>query len=144
MEFRLPKCGVLIMKRGKVVKSEGISMHDGKMVKNIEESGCKYLETLDAYGIKHEEMKGQMKKEYIRRVRIILKSKLNVECIISAINSSAVSIVRHGAEIISCTEMEIKGLDWKTRKLMTLYLAQHPKTNVDRLYLQRCEGGGGL
>ena len=35
MEFGLPKCGVLIMKRGKVVKSEGISMPDGKMMKNI-------------------------------------------------------------------------------------------------------------
>ena len=37
MEFGLPKCGVLIMKREKVVKSEGISMPDGKMMKNIEE-----------------------------------------------------------------------------------------------------------
>ena len=43
MEFGLPKCGVLIMKRGKVVKNEGISIPDGKMVKNIEEGGCKYL-----------------------------------------------------------------------------------------------------
>ena len=39
MEFGLPKCGVLIMKRGKVVKSEGISMPDRKMMKNIEEGG---------------------------------------------------------------------------------------------------------
>ena len=37
MEFELPKCGVLITERGKVVKSEGISMPDGKMIKNIEE-----------------------------------------------------------------------------------------------------------
>ena len=39
MEFGLPKCGVLIMKRKKVVKSEGISMPDEKMMKNIEEGG---------------------------------------------------------------------------------------------------------
>ena len=37
MEFALPKGGLFIMKRGKVVKSEGISMSDGKMMKNIEE-----------------------------------------------------------------------------------------------------------
>ena len=37
MEFALPKVGVFIMNRGKVVKSEGISMSDGKMMKNIEE-----------------------------------------------------------------------------------------------------------
>ena len=57
MEFGLPKCGVLIMKRGKVVKSEGISMPDGKMMKNIEEGGYKYLGILEADGVKHEEMK---------------------------------------------------------------------------------------
>ena len=39
MEFGLPKCGVLIMKRKKAVKSEGISMPDEKMMKNIEEGG---------------------------------------------------------------------------------------------------------
>ena len=37
MEFLLPECGVLIIKRGKVVKSEGISIPNGKMLKNIEE-----------------------------------------------------------------------------------------------------------
>ena len=63
MEFGLPKCGVLIMKRAKVVKREGISIPDGKMMKNIEEGGYKYLGILEASGVKHEEMKGQIKKE---------------------------------------------------------------------------------
>ena len=39
MEFGLPKCGVLIMKRGKVVKSEGIHMPHGMMMKSIEQGG---------------------------------------------------------------------------------------------------------
>ena len=63
MEFELRKCGVLIMKRGKVVKSEGISMPNGKIIKNIEEGGCKYLGILEAVGVRHEEMKDQIKKE---------------------------------------------------------------------------------
>ena len=75
MEFGLPKCGVLIMKRGRIVKNEGISMSDGKMMKNIEEGGYKYLGILEADGVKHKEMKDQIKKEYMRRVRNILKSK---------------------------------------------------------------------
>ena len=77
MEFVLPKCGVLIMKRRKVVKSEGISIPDGKAMKNIEEGGYKYLGILEVEVVKHEEIKGQIKKEYIRWVRNILKSKLN-------------------------------------------------------------------
>ena len=39
VEFRLPKCGALIMETGKAVKSEGINIPDGKMMKNIEEGG---------------------------------------------------------------------------------------------------------
>ena len=54
MEFKLPKCGVLIMKRGKVVKSEEISMLGGKTMKNIEKGGYKYLGILEADGVKHE------------------------------------------------------------------------------------------
>ena len=114
------------------------------MMKNIKEGGYKYLGILEADGVKHEEMKDQIKKEYIRRVRNILKSKLNGGNIILAINSRAVSIVRYGAGIISWTKMELEELDRRTRKLMTMYGAHHPKANVDRLYLQRCEGRRGL
>ena len=122
------------MKKEKVVKSEGISMPDRNMMKNIEESGYKHLGIMEVNGVKHEETKCQIKKEYIRRVRNVLKSKLNRENIISAINARAVSIVKYGAGIISWTRMELKVLDWKTRKLMIIYGAQHPKADVDRLY----------
>ena len=132
MEFGSPKCGVLIMKRGKVVKSEVISIPDGK------ECGCKYLGTLESDSVKHEEIKYQMKKKYIRKVRNILKSKLNGGNIILTINSRPVSTERYGAGIINWTWMVLEQLDWRTRKLMTMYGAHHPKSNVDRLYLQRC------
>ena len=62
---------------------------------------------MEADGVKHEEMKDQIKKEYIRRVRNILTSKLNGGNIVSAINSRVVSIVRYGEEIISWTKMEL-------------------------------------
>ena len=39
MEFVLPNCGMLIMKSGKAVKSEGRSMPDLRTMKNIEEDG---------------------------------------------------------------------------------------------------------
>ena len=40
--------------------------------------------------------------------------------------------------------MELEELDWETRKLMTMCGTHHPKADVDRLYLQRCKGCGGL
>ena len=144
MEFGLSKCGVLTIKRGKVVESDGLCMPDGTMMKNIEEGGYNYLGILEADGIKHDEMKKQLKKEYVRRVRNVLKSKLNGGNIISAINSRVVSIVRYGTGINKWTKNELKELDRKTRKLMSMYGAQHPKADVDRLYLKRCDGGRGL
>ena len=40
--------------------------------------------------------------------------------------------------------MELEELDQRTIKLLTMYGAQQPKADVDRLYLQRCEGGRGM
>ena len=56
MEFGLPKCGTLIIKRRKVVRREGISIPDRKAMENIEEGKYKYLGILEADGVKHEEM----------------------------------------------------------------------------------------
>ena len=85
-------------------------MPDGKMMKNIKEGGYKYLGILEADGVKHEEKKDQTKKEYIRRVKNILKSKSNGRNIILANYSRAVSIVRYGARIISWTKTELEEL----------------------------------
>ena len=71
-------------------------------------------------------------------MRNILKSKLNGGNIILTINSRPVSTERYGAGIINWIWMVLEQLDWRTRKLMTMYGAHHPKSNVDRLYLQRC------
>ena len=35
-------------------------------------------------------------------------------------------------------------MDQRTRKLLTMHKALHPRDNVDRLYVPRKEGGKGL
>ena len=40
--------------------------------------------------------------------------------------------------------MELEERDRRTRKLMTMYGAHHPKADVDRLCLQKFDGGRGL
>ena len=102
MNFGLPKCGILI------VKSEGISMIDGKMMKNIEEGRYKYYAILEPDDAKYEEIKDHIKKEYIRGIRNILTSKLNGGNNILTISSGAVSIVRYGAGTITSTKMGLK------------------------------------
>ena len=42
------------------------------------------------------------------------------------------------------TSENLKQVDQRTRKLMTMHKALHPRDNVDRLYESRKEGGRGL
>ena len=76
---------------------------------------------LEVDDIKHTEMKQNVQKEYFRRVRKILKSKLNGGNIIKAINARAVSVIRYSAGIIDWTKEELQIMNRKTRKLLTIY-----------------------
>ena len=84
-------------------------------------------------------------REYKRRLRlVVLKSKLNEKNKINAINTWAVSVLRYGAGIIRWTKEELKSLDRMTRKVLTMNGAFHPKSDIDRLYVSRVNGGRGL
>ena len=89
-------------------------------------------------------MKEKVRKEYYRRVRLILESELNAVNSISAINSLVIPIITCSMNIINWQINDIKKLDTKTRKFLTMHGMHHPKTDVDRLYLPRNKGGRGL
>ncbi|KAI5756063.1 hypothetical protein M8J77_021702 [Diaphorina citri] len=46
--------------------------------------------------------------------------------------------------IIEWTKEEIKKLDRKTRKILTINQSLHPRADVDRIYIPRKDGGRGL
>ena len=144
MEFGMRKCGILTMKRGKVVRSEGLKLPNNEVMKEVEKEGYTYLGIVELDKIKENEMKEKTIKEYKRRLRLILKSKLNGKNKVAAINVWVVAVFRYGAGIIQWKESELKDVDRKSRKTMTMYGALHPKSNVDRLYIKRKEGGRGL
>ena len=72
-------------------------------------------------------MKDKITKEYVKRVKKIASSKLNSGNTIDAINSRAVSLVRYGAGIIDWTKEELKKIDRKTRKILTMNGMLHPQ-----------------
>ena len=117
MEFGLKKCGLLVLKRGKVVKMDGVTLPDGQARKQIDEDGYRYLGILELNSVKERERKMQLQREYKRR--LMLKSKLNTR---------AVAVMRYGAGIIKWTDNELRTLDRKTRKILTMYGAFHPKS----------------
>ena len=133
------------MKRGKIVESDGITLPDDKMIRNLkEDKSYKYLGVQELDDTKTSEMKERVSKEYKRRVRKVLETRLNGNNIIKAINTWAVSVVRYSGPFLDWRKEEIQELDRRTRKLMTMHKALHPKSNVDRLYISRNEGGRGL
>ena len=75
---------------------------------------------------------------------MVLKSQLNSRNKFIAINSLAVPVMIYSFSIINWTDAEIRKLDRKTRKLLTLHRSHHPKADVDRLYIPRLRGGRGL
>ena len=144
MEFGVKKCGVLVLKRGKMIECEGVVLPNGETMKEIEEDGYKYLGILEMDRIMEGEMRSKIVKEYFRRLKLILKSKLHGLNKILAINTWASAIMRYTGGIVSWSKTELERLDRKTRKKMTMYGALHPKSDVDRLYLKRKRGGRGL
>ena len=91
LEFGIRKCGVLVMKRGKAITTDGIELPDGQMMKDIEENGYKYLGILEMDKFKDVEMKKAFTTEYYRRLGLVLDSKLNGRNKITAINTWAIA-----------------------------------------------------
>ena len=98
MQFGFYKCGVLKMKRGKQIHYEAIDLGDGVEIGEADEEGCKYLGIVKRDDICQEKMKEKVQKEYYKRVRAVLKSKLNGGNVINANNVWGVATVRLGLE----------------------------------------------
>ena len=95
-------------------------------------------------GFQHSKMKEKIRKEYSKRVRLILRTELNGRNKIEAINSLAVPVVQYSFGIIDWKISELKKIDTKTRKLLNMHKMLHPKADVERLYIPRKDGGRGL
>jgi hypothetical protein len=104
----------------------------------------KYLGIEEREGPQHQQMKENLKQEYRRRLRMILKSELKARNKITAIGALAVPVLRYSFGIINWRIEEIKQIDGKTRKMLAIYKMHHPKADIDRLYVKRKEGGRGL
>ena len=128
------------MEKGKTVKSAGIELPDGKVIKSLQEGeSYKYLGISVEDRFLEEKMKLNVSKEYIRRFRKVLKSKLNRGNLVRGVNTWAVSLLRYSAAYFSWRKSELQAIDRKKRKLFTLYGALHPKSDVDYIYLKKKE-----
>ena len=129
MEFGMEKCAMLVMKSGKRHLTDGMELANQDKIRTLAENETyKYLGILEADTIKQVEMKNKIQKEYLRRTRKLLETKLSSRNLIKEINTWAVPL-------------ELKQMDQRTRKLMTMHKALHLRDDVDRLYESIKEGG---
>ena len=77
-------------------------MPDGKVIKSLQEGEkYKYLGILEAARFLGGEMKLKVSKEYFRRLKNVLKSKLNDGNLVQGFSTWAVSLLRYSALFIS-------------------------------------------
>ena len=80
---------MLVKEKGKIVKSVGVK-------KSLQErEHYKYLRILEADRFLGQEMKLKVSKEYFRRLKKVLRSKLNGGNLVQGVNTWPVSLLRY-------------------------------------------------
>ena len=111
MEFGLDKCAKATFKRGKKVSAEGILLNDHQLIQDLDQAETyKYLGMEEGEGVQYHQMKVKIKKDYKRRIKLVLNSELNARNRIAAINTLAVPVVLYSYGIINWKLNEIQDL----------------------------------
>jgi hypothetical protein len=77
--------------------------------------------------------KGKVKREYLRRLRLVLGSELSAKNKIQAFASLEVPVLSYSFVI-----------NWHQEELVTIHGLHHPQADVDCLYVLRKQEGRGL
>ena len=102
MEFGLEKCAKVIFKRGCLTSTSNNHIDSSVNIKELEqERTYKYLGVNEGDGIQHAATKEKIRKEYYRRIRLIIKSELNASTRVETISTVAVPVVTYSFNIIN-------------------------------------------
>ena len=63
-------------------------------------------------------MKDKVSSTYWKRLKLALKSKLNLRNVVHA--TWAVTVIRYSGAILNWTQAEVEELDWRSRELLAL------------------------
>ena len=90
MESDIEKCAMLVKNGGKRHLADGIELPSQDKIRTLgEKENYKYFGILEADTIKQVEMKDKIKKEYLRRTRKPLKTKLSSRNTIQGMNTTS-------------------------------------------------------
>ena len=101
-------------------------MPNDKVIKSLET--YKYLGVLEADEVMVNEINDKVKKEYYKKVRNVLETKLNSGNVFKAVS---VPVVRYSEAFIRWSRLQLEEVDRRSRKLLTMHNGFHLKSNVD-------------
>ena len=102
MEFGLDKCAKIGLKRGKLFQSHNLILDFNREIKELElGTTYKYLQTEESEGIQHQQTKERLRKEYTRRLRMIMKFKVKAKNKTTVTGTLAVPVLRYSFGIIN-------------------------------------------
>jgi hypothetical protein len=144
MSFGIDKCKTQSIYRGHYENLEYITK-EGEIIKNLNKGEFyKYLGINQSNHIQHSIIKENLEKQFYLRIKSILKSKLNGNNLIKAVNTYAVPLLTYSFGVIKWSKTNLQNINIQTRVLFTKFCKHHPKSAVERFNLPRENGGRGF
>ena len=144
--YGVSKCAEIVFERGKMVKGEGLQVLQERMktLDPDQEEMYKFLGVEQADGIKTKNVYERVKEEVTKRLKLLMKSALNDENVIQAINSKVIPVAAYPMNVCKMTKDELNELDQIVKRELRKNIMLGRQTSDERLYLKRDQGGRGL
>ena len=145
MKFGLEKCRSVQLLKGVLVDTGGYEIYDGEMIRDmVRGESYKYLGFRQLPGIRHTDIKLELRDKCLIRVNCVLKSFLNAGNKVRAINTFAVPVLTYSFGVVKWSRTDLEDLERKLRKAFRQAGMRHPQSALERFTLPRDEGGQGI
>ena len=144
--YGVSKCAEIVFERGKMVKGEGLQVLQERMkaLDPDQDEMYKFLGVEQADGIKTKKVYEKVKEEVTKRLKLLMKSELNDENLIQAINSKVIPVAAYPMNVCKMTKGELNELDQIVKRELRKNNMLGRQASDERLYLKRDQGGRGL
>ena len=144
--YGVSKCAEIIFKNGKMVKGEGLQVLEERMksMDPDENEIYKFLGIEQADGIRTKAVYERVQEEVAKRMKMIVKTELNDENLIKAINIKVIPVAAYVMNICKLNISELKELDQIIKRKLRGRSMLGRQASDEGLYLKRDKGGRGL
>ena len=128
------------------MKGEGLQVLQERMkiLDTDQEEMYKFLGREQANSIKTKQVYERVKEEMTKRLKLPMKSELNNENLIQAIDSKVISVAAYPMNVCKMTKGELNELDQIAKRELRKNNMLGKQASDERLYLKRDQGGRGL